>query len=116
MDVELNAEEVRALVSLARYVMKADGRITQAEVAAMKGIARHVGLVAFSDALEQTSIMAPLSGTEILRHCRVLKGEEKHIFAFRELAELAASDGIAEPEMTLLNALAAEWGLEWEAE
>lgn len=116
MDVELNAEEVIALVSLARYVMKADGRVTQEEVQAMKGIAKHVGVVLFSDALERTRDLPDISGPEVLKHARALRGEDKHIFAFRQLAELAASDGIADPEMTLLNALAAEWGLEWSAE
>ena len=116
MDVELNEDETYALVALARYVMRADGKITQLEIAAMKGIARHVGMVAFSDALEKTRDLPPISGPGILGHARALRGEDKHIFAFRQLAELAASDGIAEPETTLLNALAAEWGLEWEAE
>lgn len=115
MDQELSDDEVGALVTLARYVMRADGRVSQAERQSMIGIGRAVGMVRFSDALQRIEDK-PLDGTELLRLARTFDGGQTRMAAFRMLAELAASDGIAESEQKLLDALAATWGIDWSAE
>ena len=111
MAVELSDSELLALVTLARYVMRADGRVTEEEIRTMMAMAREVGLRAFSDALERTDDAPRVGRDELMQLAGLVKGEEKRAYMFELLKGVAAADQVDEAEQDLLDALAVTWGL-----
>jgi len=114
MHSAIQRDEALALVTLARYVVRADGQITDAELRAMMGLARQVGLGVFSDALEKTDEVVMTRRQLMLVAQRIQRGEMRQ-WMHGVLVELASSDGLVEPEQELLEALADCWKLEWAA-
>lgn len=112
----LDEAEIGTLVTLARHVMRADGRVSDLELRGMLEIARQVGLRTFSDALERQADGAPLDQDGLVALARTVRSTESRVAMFMYLAELANADGIAAAERSLLDALATAWDLDWNAE
>ena len=112
----LDEAEIGTLVTLARHLMRADGRVSDQELRGMLEIARQVGLRVFSDALERQADTATLDLDGLVDLAARVSNTESRVAMFMYLAELANTDGIAAPERQLLDALAATWDLDWTAE
>jgi uncharacterized tellurite resistance protein B-like protein len=115
MSSTINRHEVLALVCLARYVVCADGKISDAELRAMMQLARDIGLDVFSDALETTDDTRKLDRAELLELAGYVREQDKRVWMHQHLVELAGSDGLVSAEKTLLSDLAEVWEVEWAA-
>jgi len=111
MSVILDDDETLALVTLARFVIRADGQVTEAELAAMMAMARDVGLARFYDAFEQSEDAPPLGTDQLTEVARFVQRPESRAFMLRHLAQLARADGIVEAEQRVLDLLEGEWRL-----
>lgn len=111
MAVLLDDDEILALVTLARLVIRADGHVSEAELAAMMGMARAVGLQRFYDAFEQSEDAGPLSAEQITEVARFVQRPESRSFMFEHLGRLAQADGVVASEQQVLDLLQGEWRL-----
>jgi hypothetical protein len=107
---DLTLSERVTLVSLARIVIRADGKISTREAAAMQELAAAVGPERFVEAIEAAQDQAP-SAEDARRHAASVTAPQTRQLIYRLIHYVATSDGMAPNEAAELQWLAALWAL-----
>ncbi len=98
------------LVSLARIVIRADGKISTREAAAMQELAQAVGPERFVEAIAAAQEQAP-SADDARRLAAEVTELKTRQLIYRLIHYMATSDGLSVNEMVELKWLAALWQL-----
>ena len=107
---DLTLSERVTLVSLARTVIRADGKISTREAAAMQELAQAVGPARFVEAIAAAQQQAP-SAEDARRHAASVTAPRTRQLIYRLIHYMATSDGMSPNELAELQWLAALWEL-----
>ena len=107
---DLTLSERVTLVSLARIVIRADGKISTREAAAMGELAEAVGPARFVEAIEAAREQAP-SAEDARRCAAAVTDPTTRRLIYRLVHYMANSDGMSPNELEELLWLAALWEL-----
>jgi hypothetical protein len=107
---DLTLSERVTLVSLARIVIRADGKISTREAAAMQELAEAVGPERFVEAIAAAQQQAP-SAEDARRCAAAVTAPRTRQLLYRLVHYMATSDGMSPNELEELQWLAALWEL-----
>ncbi len=107
---DLTLSERVTLVALARLVIRADGKISTREAAAMQELAEAVGPDRFVEAITAAEVQAP-SAEDARRCAAAVTAPQTRQLLYRLIHYMAASDGLSPDELAELRWLAALWEL-----